>query len=114
MSDTIVYEQDDVKAVFVEQDDETLVVDFNVRLHHGRSDFSVYSTNPRPAWNEEDPHNQMAVQLFLALFVSGAANGVEEVKMKPYRLIIKHSRAISALSIVPSIEDAVANFIKSR
>ena len=103
-----IYQSGSLKLVFTVQDTETLWVDSNERIHSERSDWAIYATR----MDLSDVHAcEERVQyrfhrLFHNFFVF-RDTGIEEVKLRPYRLIIRHSRAVDAKEIIRAVTRSI-------
>lgn len=96
-----------VKVVFVPQDG-ILLAEFDTRIHHAKSDFTCFANDPLTAYrilSDGRPEHDLLREMLNRVF--GSESGVERVDVKPYKLIIHHSRAADADDIAHHVRLAM-------
>lgn len=96
-----------VRVIFVPEDG-CLVTEFDKRLHREGFTFDVYAIKPElPPQLEHDPASEMLVNIVKVIFFLNPDSGVESLKVRAYKLIIAHSRAVDVNDVAQLVRDGM-------
>lgn len=81
--------------------------DFDIRLHHAGTDFTVYANNVIDGQVNVDVVGVTAVLYQILVLLFNDRSGVELVKARPFQLSLRKSRAVPTAEITELIRQGI-------